>query len=157
MVSQPVVNRLKVGLGSYVQQMLETRDDEIATLKLVEQIIALHDPRQIEFDPPNAGRGQRVNRLAVARQQSRAIGPQRAMFPDQPELDGVQVQPAQLIDRVEAFRAEARVAVCDEEIGEHRIGQHRQVPEQVMEQVGLFGIVERGRRAQKVCRRKAPL
>ena len=66
-----------------------------------------------------------MDRLAVARQQPGAEHAQRAVLPDQSEFDRVQVQPAELIDRIKAFGAQPRLAVSDHEIGKHRVGQHR--------------------------------
>src|SRR3546814_1836635 len=63
------VNAGKVRFLGRAQQFLETLDHEIDALEFVEMIFGPHHALDIEPDAPRFGRGERRNRLGMARQQ----------------------------------------------------------------------------------------
>ena len=75
----------------------------------------------------------------------------------QPELHRVPVHARQQRQRAQPLRAQAAFAVGLDEVGDHRVHQHRRMAEHVVEDVGLFEVVELVGAADELSRREAPV
>ena len=89
---------------------------------------------------PVAARG--VDRLAARGKNAGAVRAQAARGAHQPELHRVPVQPGQHLERRGRARVRADGAVRLDEVREHRVREHGQVAEEVVEQIGFDEIVE---------------
>jgi hypothetical protein len=85
-----------------------------------------------------------MDRFALRRDDAAAVNAQAVLLADEAEFDRVPVQPRELLQRVraDAVRLDAALAVGLHVIGEHRVHQQRHVAEQVVEEIGLFDVVD---------------
>src|SRR3546814_157500 len=140
----------KVRFLGRAQQFLETLDHEIDALEFVEMIFGPHHALDIEPDAPRFGRGERRNRLGMARQQPAAEGAQFALLDDKPELGRIEPEPAEEIGRAEPFGAQSRLAVGDQKFGEGGVGEHRDMAENIVKHVRLFAVADLLGRPQEI-------
>src|SRR5512146_1499035 len=67
---------------------------------------------------------------------------QFAALPDEAELHGIPEDAAKCLQGDIVVRREAKLAVVLEEVGEDLMGVHRDVAEDIMEDVGLWSVFE---------------
>ena len=74
---------------------------------------------------------------------------------DQPELDGVPIEPGQMLQMPEAQRLQPAFAVGLHVVGEDRVHQQRHVAADIVEDVGLLEVIELVAATDEAGRRKA--
>ena len=86
-----------------------------------------------------------------------AVDPQALGAADQAELHRVPVEPRQIAQHAQSLGAQAALAVGLHVVGEDRVGQHRHVAEDIVEDVRLLQVVELVGLADELAGRKAPV
>src|SRR3546814_7674010 len=84
----------------------------------------------------SAFRIEREDAFGKGGDDARAIDAQAPRLADQPEFDRIPVEPRELLQRVEFQAAEAPFAIGDHIVGKDGVGEHRDVAEDVVEDVG---------------------
>ena len=134
--------RFEVGREHAVEQLLDVVQHEIGLLVGVDQVVGAQHALQIEGDARGPGGARGVDGLAARGQDAGAVGAQAPRRAHQPELHRVPIQPREHLQRGGRPRVRADGAIGLDEIREHRVREHRQMPEEIVEQVGLDQIVE---------------
>src|SRR6185312_14675357 len=102
-IAQPVEIRIigrEIGLGCF-EQLLETLDDEIALLIIINAIARPHDAQQIEGDALGAGVFEAIDRFAFRGDDARAVDAQPVRCRDESELYRVPIKPREMLEIVE--------------------------------------------------------
>ena len=73
---------------------------------------------------------------------ARPIDAQGPLFLDQAEFHGIPVDPGKLIEHSQRPGAQTALAIGLDEIGQHRIHEHRYMAEHVMEDIRLLQVIE---------------
>src|SRR5437764_480127 len=94
------VDRREVG-PSRIEQLLEIVDHEIGLLEIVDAVAGPHHPPQVETNSVWPRVFETIDRLPGGRKDARAIDAQAFSGCDQSELDGVPVQPGQMLQMPE--------------------------------------------------------
>ena len=153
--AERLVEPVEIALDRLVIEVLEALDHEVGRLEIVDHVVGTHHPVDVEHDPVGALRLDREYRLARAREDPGAIGPHVFAFEDQSELDRVPIERAQRLQAVVAHRLPPGAAIFLHVIGVHRVSQHRDVTEDIVEHVGLLDVVEGLAGADEITGREA--
>src|SRR3546814_17725890 len=120
-------------------------------------IFGPHHPLDIEPDPARFGRGERREGLGIAREQPAAEGAQLPLLGDETELDRREPQPSEEVRGAQLFGAPPRPGISDQEFRKSGVGEHRDMSEYVVNQVGSLAVAERSGGAQTIRREKSRL
>src|SRR3954470_8083188 len=94
------------------------------------------------MDPVGLRAFDAVRSLAFRRKNSRAVRTQSLRRLNQPELDHVPIESSEHLQCIGSDSFGSRLTIRLHEAGKRAIRQHRQMPEEVVEDVGLYEIVE---------------
>ena len=136
-----LVQRREVDLGE-LQEIVDAAKHEIRLLEVVDAIVGAHDARKVEADAIGRRVVQREHAFGEGRRDAGAVDAQAAVLLDQAELDRVPVHARELRQHAQLLRAQAADAVGLDVVRDHRVHEHRDVPEHVVEDVGLLEVVE---------------
>src|SRR6266446_2347343 len=148
------VDRCKVGTSS-LEQLLEVMDDEIELLEIVDPIARPHYPPQIKPQPARPWVIEAVDRFAGRGQYPGPVNAQTLLRRDQPELDGVPIEPGQALQMPEPERLQPAFAIGLQVVGEDRVHQQRHMAADVVEHVRFLDVVELVAAADEAGRREA--